>query len=179
MSSFFNIKTATLTSHCARGAQMAVLLVNHRLSQSLRNHVSFAPVLQEEGAARSLSDPGCFERSRAQLPPTTKSTIALAFSSDRRTLASTHGDHTVKLVDVSGRGGSEGCVLAELEGHPRTPWTVKFHPTNPYLVRATWNCRSRPGLGFHWAGPFSLGGGGGGVLDHDSQILVRRWHRGA
>ena len=57
-------------------------------------------MLDEQRAAVSLADPTRFARSRADLPQTAKSTIALAFSSDRRTLASTHGDHTVKLVDV-------------------------------------------------------------------------------
>ncbi|TFJ84124.1 hypothetical protein NSK_004597 [Nannochloropsis salina CCMP1776] len=44
-------------------------------------------------------------------------------------LASTHGDHSVKLVCYHTRR-----VLRVLVGHPRTPWTVKFHPRSPRLL---------------------------------------------
>ncbi|XP_020092194.1 uncharacterized protein LOC109712835 isoform X1 [Ananas comosus] len=56
------------------------------------------------------------------LPPP-RSTIAAAFSSDGRTLASTHGDHTVKIIDCQ-----TGNCLKVLSGHRRTPWVVRFHP---------------------------------------------------
>lgn len=57
------------------------------------------------------------------------STISIAFSADGDALASTHGDHTVKISCCH-----SGKFLSTLEGHPRTPWTVKFHPTNKYIV---------------------------------------------
>ena len=57
------------------------------------------------------------------------STISLSFSPDGRTLASTHGDHTVKITCVH-----SGKLLRTLEGHPRTPWTVKYHPSNSRIV---------------------------------------------
>lgn len=63
------------------------------------------------------------------LPASTKSTISIAFSPDRERFASTHGDHTVKVVDFS-----SGRVVATLAGHPRTPWTVKFHPIDGDVV---------------------------------------------
>ncbi len=51
------------------------------------------------------------------------STISIAFSPDGKTMASTHGDHTVKITCcITGR------LLQTLVGHPRTPWTVKYHP---------------------------------------------------
>ncbi|KAG7604826.1 WD40 repeat [Arabidopsis thaliana x Arabidopsis arenosa] len=50
-------------------------------------------------------------------PP--RSTIAAAFSTDGRTLASTHGDHTVKIIDCE-----TGNCLKVLTGHRRTPWVV-------------------------------------------------------
>ena len=59
------------------------------------------------------------------LPDDTRSTISLCFSPDGSTFASTHGDHTVKIVD-----SHTGVVQHVLSGHPRTPWTVKFHPTD-------------------------------------------------
>ncbi len=43
----------------------------------------------------------------------------------REVLASTHGDHTVRLTCMH-----TGRVLNVLEGHSRTPWTVKFSPVD-------------------------------------------------
>nr|VDD08552.1 unnamed protein product [Brassica rapa] len=55
------------------------------------------------------------------LVPPPRSTIAAAFSSDGRTLASTHGDHTVKIIDCE-----TGKCLKVLSGHRRTPWVVSL-----------------------------------------------------
>lgn len=57
------------------------------------------------------------------------STISVAFSPDAQTMASTHGDHTVKITSCT-----TGRLLQSLDGHPRTPWTVKYHPTDPRIV---------------------------------------------
>ena len=57
------------------------------------------------------------------------STISIAFSNDSQTMASTHGDHTVKITCCS-----TGRLLETLEGHPRTPWTVKYHPLENNIV---------------------------------------------
>ncbi|KAG0454204.1 hypothetical protein HPP92_025508 [Vanilla planifolia] len=62
------------------------------------------------------------------LPPP-RSTIAAAFSSDGKTLASTHGDHTVKIIDCR-----TGRCLKVLSGHERTPWVVRFHPLYPEIL---------------------------------------------
>ncbi|XP_015892148.1 uncharacterized protein LOC107426465 isoform X2 [Ziziphus jujuba] len=63
------------------------------------------------------------------LMPPPRSTIAAAFSPDGRTLASTHGDHTVKIIDCE-----TGSCLKVLSGHRRTPWVVRFHPLYPEIV---------------------------------------------
>ena len=57
------------------------------------------------------------------------STISVAFSPNSLTMASTHGDHTVKISSCN-----TGLLLQSLEGHPRTPWTVKYHPTDPKII---------------------------------------------
>mmetsp|Transcript_2305 Transcript_2305/g.3346 ORF Transcript_2305/g.3346 Transcript_2305/m.3346 type:complete len:621 (-) Transcript_2305:205-2067(-) len=57
------------------------------------------------------------------------STISVAFSPNAATMASTHGDHTVKITCCQ-----TGRLLATLEGHPRTPWTVKYHPSDPEML---------------------------------------------
>ncbi|KAI3975837.1 hypothetical protein MKX01_015385 [Papaver californicum] len=63
------------------------------------------------------------------LVPPPRSTIAAAFSPDGRTLASTHGDHTVKIIDCQ-----TGNCLKVLSGHRRTPWVVRFHPVYPEIL---------------------------------------------
>ncbi|XP_022875039.1 uncharacterized protein LOC111393636 isoform X2 [Olea europaea var. sylvestris] len=63
------------------------------------------------------------------LLPSPRSTIAAAFSPDGRTLASTHGDHTVKIIDYQ-----TGKCLKVLNGHRRTPWVVRFHPLYPEVL---------------------------------------------
>lgn len=57
------------------------------------------------------------------------STISIAFSPDGQTVASTHGDHSVKITCCH-----TGALIRNLEGHPRTPWTVKYHPTKSNIV---------------------------------------------
>lgn len=63
------------------------------------------------------------------LMPPPRSTIAAAFSPDGKTLASTHGDHTVKIIHCQ-----SGSCLKVLSGHRRTPWVVRFHPEHPEIL---------------------------------------------
>ena len=65
----------------------------------------------------------------SNVAPRSVSTISIAFSLDLRTVPSTHGDHTVKISCCY-----NGKLIHTLEGHPRTPWTVKYHPTNSRIV---------------------------------------------
>ncbi|KAM7263550.1 hypothetical protein ACFE04_001233 [Oxalis oulophora] len=85
------------------------------------------------------------------LEPPPRSTIAAAFSSDGRTVASTHGDHTVKIINYY-----TGSCLKVLSGHRRTPW-VSFHPYNPEIVASgsldhevrIWNANTSACIGIH------------------------------
>ncbi|KAK7345713.1 hypothetical protein VNO77_16323 [Canavalia gladiata] len=61
--------------------------------------------------------------------PPPRSTIAAAFSPDGKVLASTHGDHTVKIIDCE-----TGNCLKVLVGHRRTPWVVRFHPLQRQIL---------------------------------------------
>ncbi|PON94896.1 Guanine nucleotide-binding protein, beta subunit [Trema orientale] len=70
-----------------------------------------------------------FSAKYCPLLPPPRSTIAAAFSADGKTLASTHGDHTVKIIDCQ-----TGSCLKVLSGHRRTPWVVRFHPLYPQLL---------------------------------------------
>lgn len=88
-------------------------------------------------------------RKDAYLTETAVSTISIDFSPDGRTVASTHGDHTVKISCCN-----TGALIRSLEGHPRTPWTVKYHPTQSNIVASgclgyqvriwDWNYRTAP-----------------------------------
>ena len=44
-------------------------------------------------------------------------------------MASTHGDHTIRVVN-----SFTGNYVRTLRGHPRTPWCVSFHPSNNNLL---------------------------------------------
>ena len=61
--------------------------------------------------------------------PLVRSTISIAFSHDGRYFASTHGDHSVKVFRYP-----SGEQIACLDGHPRTPWTVRFHPKDSSIL---------------------------------------------
>ncbi|XP_071738137.1 uncharacterized protein [Rutidosis leptorrhynchoides] len=71
----------------------------------------------------------CLSAKYCSLMPSPRSTIAAAFSSDGKILASTHGDHTVKIIDCQ-----TGTCLKVLSGHRRTPWVVRFHPLRPEIL---------------------------------------------
>ena len=57
------------------------------------------------------------------------STIAISFSEDGTYVATTNGDHTVKIFNFS-----TNSLERVFEGHSRTPWTVKFHPRNSNVL---------------------------------------------
>ncbi|XP_062198906.1 uncharacterized protein LOC133901567 isoform X2 [Phragmites australis] len=87
------------------------------------------------------------------LVPAPRSTIAAAFSPDGRTLASTHGDHTVKIIDYQ-----TGKCLKELLGHQRTPWVVRYHPLHSDIVASgsldhevrLWDAKTSHCIGEHF-----------------------------
>lgn len=122
-----DLAIAAIISHLSWPKVIGAFLVSKRFHEC--GNATMHEYAMEQHTASNLSKSMSYCRVRAQLPPNAKSTIALAFSSDCNTLASTHGDHTVKLVDVM-----RAKITATLQGHPRTPWTVKFHPTEPHIV---------------------------------------------
>ena len=88
----------------------------HTISKGLGHYAEFVSVTR-------------FQSAYLPLTYNTVSTISIAFSADGKTLASTHGDHTVKITCCY-----SGRILTVCTGHPRTPWTVKFHPTRHNIV---------------------------------------------
>lgn len=65
----------------------------------------------------------------ASFQPAPRSTIALCYNCDGSLLASTHGDHTVKITSCH-----TGTLSRVLTGHRRTPWVVRFHPRDATLL---------------------------------------------
>eukprot|EP01025_Chloroclados_australasicus_P033560 TRINITY_DN3426_c0_g1_i1.p1 TRINITY_DN3426_c0_g1~~TRINITY_DN3426_c0_g1_i1.p1 ORF type:complete len:700 (-),score=69.59 TRINITY_DN3426_c0_g1_i1:4159-6258(-) len=63
------------------------------------------------------------------LKPQPRSTIAADFDPEGRLLASTHGDHTVKIFEW----GSLQPVRV-LSGHRRTPWVISWHPLDRNIL---------------------------------------------
>ncbi|KAK4537495.1 hypothetical protein CDCA_CDCA12G3520 [Cyanidium caldarium] len=81
-----------------------------------------------------------------------RSTIAMSLSGCGTRFASTHGDHSVRVfertaavVDTEGGGAqlplrvsappaSAWRLRHELRGHPRTPWSVRYHPHDREVV---------------------------------------------
>ncbi|KAI3680419.1 hypothetical protein L6452_35189 [Arctium lappa] len=61
----------------------------------------------------------CLSAKYCPLMPSPRSTIAASFSPDGKILASTHGDHTVKIIDWQ-----TGKCLKVLSGHRRTTWLM-------------------------------------------------------
>lgn len=72
---------------------------------------------------------GNFRNLNPNLEINVTSTIAISFSPDGSTVATTHGDHTVKVFMFH-----SNKLLREFHGHPRTPWTVKYHPFDSNIV---------------------------------------------
>ncbi|XP_041965265.1 activating molecule in BECN1-regulated autophagy protein 1b isoform X1 [Alosa sapidissima] len=70
-----------------------------------------------------------WQSQKVELPDSPRSTFLLAFSPDRKLMASTHVNHNIYITEVQ-----TGKCLHSLVGHRRTPWCVTFHPTIPGLV---------------------------------------------
>ena len=83
---------------------------------------SFQEGLQEYTEDRTVQL-GLTER-EIQLPSNVKSTFLMIFSPDGEKVASTHGDHLIRISCVR-----TSRVIQILQGHKRTPWCLAFHPT--------------------------------------------------
>lgn len=96
------------------------------------DYLSLDKIKPPSNPERLGSQQGTFrrrDRETAEESEYAVSTISISFAPDGRTVASTHGDHTVKISCCH-----TGALIRSLEGHPRTPWTVKYHPTKSNIV---------------------------------------------
>lgn len=69
------------------------------------------------------------EEVHSSLPSSVKSTFIMTFSPDARKVASTHGDHRIYICDLN-----TGKLLDTLEGHPKTPWCLAWHPSKREIL---------------------------------------------
>ncbi|XP_072172067.1 activating molecule in BECN1-regulated autophagy protein 1A-like [Diadema setosum] len=58
-----------------------------------------------------------------------RSTFLVSFSHDSALMASTHGNHQIYVWEVR-----SGDCIQTLAGHPRTPWTIAFHPSSTEVL---------------------------------------------
>ncbi|KAF8570446.1 hypothetical protein P879_03796 [Paragonimus westermani] len=65
----------------------------------------------------------------ADASPNCRSTYLLRLNQNNRLLAAAHGDKTVAIYCAS-----TGRLLSRCVGHERSPWTLAFHPSQPYLL---------------------------------------------
>lgn len=79
--------------------------------------------------AEDASVMSCNQTKECELPGSPRSTFLVCFSPDKTKMASSHGDHTVRIVDCK----TFKCMNT-LRGHPRTPWCIAFHPSSNELL---------------------------------------------
>ncbi|XP_005104595.1 uncharacterized protein LOC101846902 [Aplysia californica] len=79
--------------------------------------------LLEEEAAKPLYNQPC------EFSGEPRSTYLMDFSPNKSRIASTHGDHTVRVTDIQ-----TGRCTHILTGHPRTPWCLAFHPASDDIL---------------------------------------------
>ena len=100
-----------------------VQLLEEREQRSTPTRLALENALEEaflSGRAEQFDNP---------VPSSVSSTIAIAMACNGHTFATTHGDHTVKVFDFA-----SGKQIRNFKGHPRTPWTLKYHPLNPNII---------------------------------------------
>jgi WD40 repeat protein len=91
-----------------------------RLSQDEKRTILRYAVCQTSHTRRAVS---------CKLSGSPTSTYFLTFSPDGETIASSHGDHSVRISNVK-----SGRCLHVLKGHPRSVWCIAFHHSVPNLL---------------------------------------------
>jgi len=87
-------------------------ILKERELRGVRNESALCKILEDSFLTNYGTEPFDFIRS----VDNPISTIAIAISPDGDTVATTHGDHTVKVFKIS-----SGELLRTFLGHPRTP----------------------------------------------------------
>ncbi|XP_045195541.2 activating molecule in BECN1-regulated autophagy protein 1A-like [Mercenaria mercenaria] len=70
-----------------------------------------------------------FVNKACEISGSCRATFVMQFSPDGTKVASTHGDHSVRVTEIA-----TGKCLHTLRGHPRTPWSLAYHPSYSNIV---------------------------------------------
>ncbi|CAH0387904.1 unnamed protein product [Bemisia tabaci] len=82
-----------------------------------------------EWAAEDIFVQKSLNEHKFELPENARSTFLMVFSPDGKIVASTHGNHSIYVTDV------RTCkTIRTLNGHPRTPWCIAFHPSSNQIL---------------------------------------------
>lgn len=100
-----------------------IILRNRRTGFTKRAEVSLELMGEGKVAKHKLDEV------HWSVPSSAKSTLIMTFSPDGHRVASTHGDHRIYICDLN-----TGKLLDTLEGHPKTPWCLAWHPTNNDII---------------------------------------------
>ncbi|KAG9508724.1 Activating molecule in BECN1-regulated autophagy protein 1, partial [Fragariocoptes setiger] len=118
-----------------------VNLIRHRTTHNGNQIRNLLELMSEDKASRYR-----LEETYCSIPGSVKSTFLITFSPDGQRVASTHGDHRIYICDLI-----TGKLLETLEGHPRTPWCLAWHPINKEILASgclagevrVWDLRSK------------------------------------
>lgn len=108
---------------CRRTLNEANFIQSRRFNFSPRTKKSLELLCEDKVSKYKL------EEVHYSLPSSIKSTFIMTFSPDGRKVASTHGDHCIYICDLN-----TGKLLGTLEGHPKTPWCLAWHPCNKEIL---------------------------------------------
>ena len=109
----------TITPKRASSFNEVRLLRNCRIKFDQATRRQMESVCEDKISKYKLEDVHC------SVPSSIKSTFIMTFSPDAQRVASTHGDHRIYICDLN-----TGKLLDTLEGHPKTPWCLAWHPSN-------------------------------------------------
>lgn len=118
---FSSIPMATNSGH--RLLNDVNLIRNRRINFNYKTKKQMELVCEEKVSKYKL------EEVHFSLPSSVKSTFIMTFSPDGQRVASTHGDHRIYICDLN-----TGKLLDTLEGHPKTPWCLAWHPSNREIL---------------------------------------------
>lgn len=132
--------TITGVAPRARTLNDANVIYNRRVKYDARAGKDFELACENMVSRRKL------EELFTSIPSTTKPTFIMTFSPDGQKVASTHGDHRIYICDLN-----SGKLLDTLEGHPKTPWCLAWHPSNKDILASgclagevkVWDLKSR------------------------------------
>lgn len=119
----------------------AKLIQNRRINFNSKARKCFELMCEDK-----VSKDSKLEEVHFSSPSSFRSTFIMTFSPDGQKVASTHNDHRIYICDLS-----TGKLLDTLEGHPKTPWCLAWHPNNKEILASgclagevrVWDLRSK------------------------------------